>query len=39
VLDAAAAAWSADRIATGTAKALPDPPELTTAGRRIAIWY
>lgn len=38
VLDAAAAAWSAHRIARGAAKTLPDPPELV-AGRRIAIWY
>lgn len=38
VLDAAAAAWSADRIATGAAQTLPDPPELVN-GREIAIWY
>jgi predicted RNase H-like nuclease len=33
VLDAAAAAWSAQRIATGTASSLPDPPAAS------AIWY
>jgi predicted RNase H-like nuclease len=38
VLDAAAAAWSAYRIATGTARTLPDPPELVD-GERVAIWY
>ncbi|MDQ3672723.1 MAG: DUF429 domain-containing protein [Actinomycetota bacterium] len=38
VLDAAAAAWSADRIATGRAISLPDPPE-EKEGRAVAIWY
>ncbi|HYY03708.1 MAG TPA: DUF429 domain-containing protein [Gaiellaceae bacterium] len=38
VLDAAACAWTAQRIAIGEARALPDPPELID-GRRIAIWY
>lgn len=38
VLDAAAAAWSAHRIATGTARSLPDPPERRD-GRDVAIWY
>ncbi len=38
VLDAAAAAWSAHRIATGAAKCLPDPPE-HVAGLSVAIWY
>ena len=37
VLDAAAAAWSADRIAQGAARSFPDPPE-TIGGRSIAIW-
>ena len=37
VLDAAAAAWSAHRIATGVAESLPDPPELVD-GRPVAIW-
>jgi predicted RNase H-like nuclease len=38
VLDAAAAAWTARRIATDTAKSLPDPPEIVD-GRRVAIWF
>jgi predicted RNase H-like nuclease len=38
VLDAAAAAWSADRIANRTAKSFPDPPQAAN-GRQIAIWY
>jgi len=38
VLDAAAAAWSAARIAAGLAEALPDKPEYDDNGRRIAIW-
>jgi predicted RNase H-like nuclease len=38
VLDAAAAAWSAHRIATGSAKNLPDPPEMID-GYPVAIWY
>lgn len=38
VLDAAAAAWSAHRIARGDAKSLPDPPR-NDRGQTIAIWY
>jgi len=38
VLDAAAAAWSAHRIAAGIAKTLPDPPE-DVDGSQVAIWY
>ena len=38
VLDAAAAAWSAHRIARGAAKSLPDPPQ-NDRGQSIAIWY
>ena len=38
VLDAAAGAWSAHRIASKVAKTLPAPPE-PVAGRQIAIWY
>jgi predicted RNase H-like nuclease len=38
VLDAAAAAWSAYRIATGSAKSLPHPPE-ELDGYPAAIWY
>jgi predicted RNase H-like nuclease len=37
VLDAAAAAWSANRIALQTARSLPDPPE-DVDGQRVAIW-
>lgn len=39
VLDAAIAAWSADRIARGVAAALPDCPEQDANGRKVAIWY
>jgi predicted RNase H-like nuclease len=38
VLDAAAAAWAAQRIATGAAQSLPDPPE-EIDGYPVAIWY
>jgi predicted RNase H-like nuclease len=39
VLDAAAAAWSARRIAAGHARVLPDPPQADPTGRDIAISY
>jgi predicted RNase H-like nuclease len=38
VLDAAAAAWTANRIALGIASTLPNPPEMVGA-LRVAIWY
>jgi predicted RNase H-like nuclease len=38
VLDAGAAAWSANRIALSRARSLPSPPE-TRGGRPVAIWY
>ncbi|HSH59636.1 MAG TPA: DUF429 domain-containing protein [Acidimicrobiales bacterium] len=38
MLDAAAAAWTAGRIASGTARSFPDPPELDSSGRQIAIF-
>jgi predicted RNase H-like nuclease len=38
VLDAAAAAWTAARIARGVAVSLPDPPEAQD-GLEVAIWY
>jgi predicted RNase H-like nuclease len=38
VLDAAAVAWTAHRMAAGVAGSLPDPPELIE-GRPVAIWY
>ena len=39
ILDAAVAAWSANRIAEEIAASLPDPPELDATGRGTAIWY
>jgi predicted RNase H-like nuclease len=39
VLDAAAVAWSAQRIATGVAVCAPDPPERDVDGRAVAIWF
>ncbi|GAA1112515.1 DUF429 domain-containing protein [Streptomyces javensis] len=39
VLDAAAAAWSARRIALRVARSLPDPPQTTETGLPVAIWY
>jgi predicted RNase H-like nuclease len=38
VLDAAAVAWTARRIAGGAARSLPDPPEQDHLGRPMAIW-
>jgi len=38
VLDAAAMAWTARRVADGVAIPLPSPPE-RIAGRDVAIWY
>ncbi len=38
VLDAAAAAWSAHRWATGAARTLPEDPPEDPAGRPTAIW-
>lgn len=39
VLDAAAAAWSADRIARDKARSFPDPAEEHESGPVVAIWY
>jgi predicted RNase H-like nuclease len=39
VLDAAAAAWSAGRVARGVATSLPNPPEAGVDQRGVAIWY
>ncbi|MFD5736590.1 DUF429 domain-containing protein [Streptomyces sioyaensis] len=36
---AAAAAWTAHRIAHGHAHSLPSPPEHDADGRPVAIWY
>jgi predicted RNase H-like nuclease len=38
VLDAAAAAWTAQRVASGRAEPLPDPPE-SVGGHSVAIWF
>lgn len=38
MLDAAAAAWTARRIASGSARPLPDPPETFSDGIACAIW-
>ncbi len=39
ILDAAAAAWSAQRIAAGVGRSLPDPPQPNDHGQRMAIWF
>jgi predicted RNase H-like nuclease len=39
ILDAAAVAWTATRIAIGRAFSLPSPPQPDDTGRPIAIWY
>ncbi|MDQ3983325.1 MAG: DUF429 domain-containing protein [Actinomycetota bacterium] len=39
VLDAAAAAWTARRIARGEAVSLPSPPQRLGDGQTAAIWY
>jgi predicted RNase H-like nuclease len=39
VLDAAAAAWSAHRIATGRASCLPAKPQQNDRGQELAIWF
>ncbi len=39
VLDAAAVAWTARRIAAGQAEVVPDPPQTDVTGREIAIRY
>lgn len=39
VVDAAAAAWTANRIGNGDARTLPEQPDTIHAGRPIAIWY
>lgn len=38
VLDAAAVAWTADRVARGAARCVPDPPERFSDGIDCAIW-
>jgi predicted RNase H-like nuclease len=39
VLDAAAVAWSADRVAGGIAASVPEPPQINERGQQVAIWY
>jgi predicted RNase H-like nuclease len=39
VLDAAAVAWTAARVASGAARPLPDPPAQAAGADPIAIWY
>jgi predicted RNase H-like nuclease len=39
VLDAAAVAWSAGRVANGQARCLPDPPERFSDGLDAAVWF
>lgn len=39
VLDAAAVAWTAHRVATGQAQCLPDPPERFSDGLDAAVWF
>ncbi|WP_160096588.1 DUF429 domain-containing protein [Kibdelosporangium aridum] len=38
VLDAAICAWTAQRVARGQARSLPDPPQVFTDGLPCAIW-
>jgi predicted RNase H-like nuclease len=38
LLDAAAVAWSASRVADGTAQPYPDPPTVADDGGALAIW-
>jgi predicted RNase H-like nuclease len=39
VLDAAAVAWSANRLAVGSAVSVPAPPQINDRGQPVAIWY
>jgi predicted RNase H-like nuclease len=39
VLDAAAVAWTARRVAAGEAQSLPDPPERFSDGLDAAVWF
>jgi predicted RNase H-like nuclease len=39
VVDAAAAAWTANRIGKGGARIFPEQPDTIDAGRPVAIWY
>jgi predicted RNase H-like nuclease len=39
VLDACAAAWSADRVSRGVAVRVPEPPPVDSHGLRMEIWH
>jgi predicted RNase H-like nuclease len=39
ILDAAAAAWSAHRIANNQCGSIPNPPQINERGQRVAMWY
>lgn len=39
ILDAAVAAWSANRIALRVATSMPNPPQIGADGGQVAIWY
>jgi len=39
VLDAAAVAWSAARLAAEVARSVPNPPQRDAAGRPVAVWW
>jgi predicted RNase H-like nuclease len=38
MLDAGVAAWTAQRLIDGTARSVPEQPEVDSAGRTVAIW-
>lgn len=38
MLDAAVAAWTAGRLVREEARSFPDPPQLDSTGRQVAIW-
>lgn len=37
--DAFAALWTAERISSGSARVIPDPPEIDSIGIEMGIWY
>ena len=39
ILDAFAALWTAERIRSGRAKVIPDPPDIDSIGVEMGIWY
>lgn len=39
IIDAAAAAWSAHRIAINLCGTIPSPPQINERGQRVAMWY